>query len=201
MKKGKARKVLVGPQRRPVYIFSDGSCDPDERSKFGIKAGYGTVLYDPETDSGEAFGSYLDEKLIEILSDGGTKRQIVGQSELVPCVAAKVLWKKKLRGRLVMHYVDNEAAKYGLIKGSSPTRGSAWLINEFRRWVADQESFTWFERVPSASNCAGDPSRGKGRDTVVNGRKVAWRRMLDSIEKNLAESWAVQAADELGVVR
>ena len=73
-----------------------------------------------------------------------------------------------------MHYVDNEAAKYGLIKGSSPTKDSAWLINEFWKWEADQESFTWFERVPSASNCADDPSRGKGRNTAVNGRKVRW---------------------------
>ena len=100
-----------------------------------------------------------------------------------------------------MHYVDNEAAKYGLIKGSSPTRDSAWLINEFWRWEADQESFTWFERVPSASNCADDPSRGKGRDTTVNGRMVAWKRLPDSIEKNQAESWAKQATDELDVVR
>ena len=96
-----------------------------------------------------------------------------------------------------MHYIDNEAAKYGLIKGNSPTRDSAWLINEFWKQEADMESYSWFERVPSASNCADDPSRGKGADTVVAGRRVVWKRLPQRIEGDLAKSWAKQASFEL----
>ena len=97
-----------------------------------------------------------------------------------------------------MHYIDNEAAKYGLIKGSSPIKDSAWLINEFWKQEAEQESFSWFERVPSACNCADDPSRGKGRDTTVGGRKVRWNELPVSIERDLAECWSREATAELG---
>ena len=97
-----------------------------------------------------------------------------------------------------MHYIDNEAAKYGFIKGSSPTKDSAWLINEFWKQEAEQESFSWFERVPSACNCADDPSRGKGRDTTVGGRKVSWKDLPVFIERDLAESWSREATAELG---
>ena len=61
---------------------------------------------------------------MELLTDGWTKKQVVGQAELVPCLAAKQVWRKRMRGRLVMNYIDNEAAKYALIKGTSPTRDS-----------------------------------------------------------------------------
>ena len=85
--------------------------------------------------------------------------QVVGQAGLIPCVAAKEVWRKKLRGRLVMNYVDNEAAKYAFIKGSSPTKDSVWSVQQFWEREANLECYTWFERVPSACNTADHPSR------------------------------------------
>ena len=46
--KCKPRIIRTGPQREPVYLFTDGSCDQDESSPLGIKAAYGAVMYDPE---------------------------------------------------------------------------------------------------------------------------------------------------------
>ncbi len=57
-------------------------------------------------------------------------RQTVGQSELIPCHAARKVWGDRMKGRLVVFYIDSEAAHFALIKGLSPTRGSAWLANE-----------------------------------------------------------------------
>ena len=131
MKTAGARKVPVGKQRRPVYIFTDGSCEPDPRAAAGLTAGYGAVMFDPEDGALGTFGGYLQPDLMHILTDGGNMRQIVGQSELVPCVAAKQVWRKRLRGRLVIHCVDNAAAQYGLFKGTSSARDSAWLVNGF----------------------------------------------------------------------
>ena len=121
----KPRIVRTGKRRRPVYIFTDGSCDPCDMSRFGLKAGYGAVMYDPEDGALELFGGQVSDDLMDILSDGGTKRQAVGQSELIPCHAAKKIWAERLKRRLVVLYVDNEVARYALIKGSSPTRDSA----------------------------------------------------------------------------
>ena len=75
--------------RRSPYLFTDGSCGPCEQSKTGLKAGYGAVMYDPEDGAVELFGGNVSEDLMELLPDGGAKRQVVGQSELLPCLAAK----------------------------------------------------------------------------------------------------------------
>ena len=91
--------------------------------------------------------------------------------------AAKQVWRKRLRGRLVIQCIDSEAAKYKLIKGTSLTRDSAWLINEFWSKEAEQGSHSWFERVPSASNCADDSSRGRAGDVKVAGRKATLMRL------------------------
>ena len=66
-----------------------------------------------------------------------------------------------MRNRAVMFFLDNEAAKYGLIKGSSPSKHSGLLIHNFLQTEQRIESLGWFERVPSVSNCADGPSRGE----------------------------------------
>ena len=161
IKKAKPRIVRTGKQKKPVYTFTDGSCEPSQTSKTGVEAGYGAVLFDPEDQTLEMFGGQVSEDLLHLLTNAGSKQQVVGQSELIPCHAAKVVWRNRLKHRRVILFIDNEAARYGLIKGSSPTRDSAWLLNEFWRKEAAAESNTWIERVPSASNCADHPSRGK----------------------------------------
>ena len=99
-------------------------------------------MYDPEDGSFQDFGGQIGDALLDLLSDGGAKMQVVGQAELIPCVAAKEVWRKKLRGRLVMNYVDNEAAKYALIKGSSPRKDSAWLMQQFWEREANIKCYT-----------------------------------------------------------
>ena len=93
------------------------------------------------------------------MTEGGVKKQVVGRAELLPCVFARRLWSEKLQGRPVMHFIDNDAARFSLIKGTSPTQDSAWLTGEFWRREAKAQAFSWFERVPSPSNPADGPSR------------------------------------------
>ena len=87
-----------------------------------------------------------------------------------------------------MHYIDNEAAKLSLIKGTSPTRDSAWLVNEFWKREAAQESYSWFERVSSASNCADDPSRGEWR-VRLRGKEATRVSLPAKFESSLVERW------------
>ena len=60
-----------------------------------------------------------------------------------------------------MCFIDNESARSGLIKGSSRNKDSAELIEEFVNRDLEENAFFWFARVPSASNIADDPSRGR----------------------------------------
>ncbi len=66
----KPRTVRVGRQRKPVYIFTDGSCDPDPRNPSGVRSGYGAIMYDPEDCSLETFGGYMAEPILDLLADG-----------------------------------------------------------------------------------------------------------------------------------
>ena len=70
----------VGPQRKPLYLFTDGSYEPDEEARLGIKAAYGAVMHDPEDECVETFGAEISEELLTLPSRGGSKRQIMGQS-------------------------------------------------------------------------------------------------------------------------
>ena len=45
----------------------------------------------------------------------------------LPCIAAKAVWEDRMRHRPIIHLVDNDAARFALIKGSSPTPDSPWL--------------------------------------------------------------------------
>ena len=64
-----------------------------------------------------------------------------------------------LAGRRVIYFVDNDAARAGLIKLQSdvPTIRRA-LLQLVRTWEACP-TFPWFSRVPSASNLGDNASR------------------------------------------
>ena len=58
-----------------------------------------------------------------------------------------------------IYFVDNDAAKDGLIKKYSPSSASNELIEAFWSLEASMGSYAWLERVPSKSNPADAPSR------------------------------------------
>ena len=86
-------------------------------------------------------------------------------------------------------YVDNEAARFALIKGSSPTRESAWLVNEIWKTAAELEADLWIERVPSASNCADHPSRGSWEVLPDSGLQTKKGTLQKHFESRLVAQW------------
>ena len=163
----KERRIQITNVRRPLYIFTDGSCEPDAQKTCGITAGYGAVMYDPEDNAYEFFQGEIGTPLKTILTLNGQKKQIVGQAEILPCLAARHIWTDRMKGRPVLCFIDNDAARYALIKGSSPTPDSAWLSAMYWEKETAVGSYSWFERVPSPSNIADAPSRGEPPATLV----------------------------------
>ena len=62
-------------------------------------------------------------------------------------------------GEWVIFFVDNNSARDGLIRGYSPVLESCRLIGASSLMDAALCLTPWYERVPSASNVADDPSR------------------------------------------
>ncbi len=79
----------------------------------------------------------------------GSKTQIVGRAELLPCLVAQIIWAQRMDGRAVIHHVDNEAERYAVIKGTSPTLDSAFLMAAFWKEDSERRAFSWFERIQS----------------------------------------------------
>ena len=74
-----------------------------------------------------------------------------------------------MRGRRYIHFVDNNAAKDGLIKGLSKSVFSTELLDLFWELEVESGSFGWFERVPSPSNISDGPSRLRPDDVKRQG--------------------------------
>ena len=68
------------------------------------------------------------------------------------------MWQERFRGGLVVHMIDNESAKHALIKGTTSEPTSAWITHQYWKQEVELETYSWLERVPSASNCADGPS-------------------------------------------
>ena len=67
----------------------------------------------------------------------------------------------QLRGTHAAFFIDNDAARLGCVKGYSPSLPSAKLIGKVWLKMAELSVSPWFARVPTQSNIADAPSRGK----------------------------------------
>ena len=117
-------------------------------------------MIDPFTKEVAGFGRDMNKEMKTRLIKHGKKKQIIGQAELYPASCARRLWREKIEGRDVIHFVDNDSARFALIKSSSPCLENAWLVQSF--WTDESETNcrSWIARVPSRSNIADGPSRG-----------------------------------------
>ena len=71
-----------------------------------------------------------------------------------------------LRNRRSVWWVDNDAARYCVIKGLSPSETMKNLVREFYAVDTTSPSFSWIERAPSSSNAADGPSRGQWQEVL-----------------------------------
>ena len=86
-------------------------------------------------------------------------RQVIGQAEVYPYLLARRAWRDRLRGRSVTLYIDNDSARFALIRGESPAAASRDLLAAVAEEDAEWPVPAWFARCPSESNPADWPSR------------------------------------------
>ena len=107
----------------------------------------------------QAFGAVVPEEIVHGWKTKLNQEQVIGQAELFPFVVARLIWSKYLRGRRVIYFVDNEAARLGLIKSYSPVLPSLKLILSCINW--DYANGSSCGTMPGNSQCIG-PSAGPG---------------------------------------
>lgn len=135
----------------PVLIFTDGSWEKGE----GL---VGAFLYDPRTRQSIVLADRIPDSLIAHWKKE-VGDQLICEIELFIMVACRIEWKHLLVNRRSIWFVDNEAARRGLLKGTSHSREMDRMIQIFYELDAEFPTFWWLERVPSKSNPADLPSR------------------------------------------
>ena len=148
------RILELGGAAPPVVVFGDGACDPGLNS-------VGVVLFDRASSTYEAIGGRIGDPAVRALRRAAGAEQVIGQLELIPAWLALRAWPAVFAapGRRVLFFIDNDAARFGLIKGYSPSRASQAVIGAFWRLAAGLQIAPWFERVATDGNPADAPSR------------------------------------------
>ena len=97
----------------------------------------------------------------EIIAELEVRRQQIGQLELLGAVAPYYSLAPYLKGRRVIHWIDNTAALAGVAKGYSSKPDSARIIHAFHALGVTLKAQVHFEYVASEANVADLPSRGE----------------------------------------
>ena len=143
---------VIGPRRKekPVLIFTDGACEPEGTT-------VGGVLVDGPV--AQCFGCVVSAPQVEAWKTKLNQKQVIGQAELFPVLLAKLTWAEHLRDRRAIYFIDNDAARLGLVKAYSPVLPSLGIIMDCLNWDYANSAESWYARVPSASNISDGPSR------------------------------------------
>ena len=148
------RQLKFHADTKPVFIFSDGACEGSQRGHVTV----GAVCYDSSDKTSVMFGTRVDQDVVAFWQSEGNI-QTIGQAELLPVLMARTKFQEMLRHRRVFVFIDNDAARHGLIKGCSDSFASDAIIRKVVQLDATAQNWIWYARVPSASNPGDGPSR------------------------------------------
>ena len=158
LKSSKPRVLSAFSERRPVLIFTDGAWENQT-------AGIGAAVVDLATNQRWVIAGRVPQVLLDrwqnLVGD-----QLICQVELYVMVAVRWMFRDLLKERRSLWWVDNDATRFAIIKGLSSSPTMRILVREFYAFEIDSPSFTWVERVPSFSNVADGPSRGKPQEAL-----------------------------------
>ena len=127
------------------YLFTDASFS------MASGAGFGAALFGNDGALISWFGLQLPtEDLAFFLKD--QKQTIIGELETLTVALSLLLWGESLSSTQLMIYVDNEGAKFSLIKGCSDARPITAICALTATALDKFVILPWYSRVPSSSN-------------------------------------------------
>ena len=160
------RSILASPAESPILVFTDGACEP---SASGFTATVGGVLLMPSAGVKLVFGCHVPSTLVAQWAEG--RKHVIGQIELYAVVLARVLWSKHLGNSRVIFFVDHSGVLSSCINGCSHDTSWRKLLLHLEEADESAPCLGWWHRVPSASNVADPPSRGKWQELAFLGTR------------------------------
>ncbi|OLQ04798.1 hypothetical protein AK812_SmicGene12112 [Symbiodinium microadriaticum] len=135
-----------------MVLYTDGAYENEV-------ATWGAILLDPLSDARWMFHGTVCRTLCDHWRTHAGEQIIC---EVEAFAAALVLYglRGSLRGRCIISFIDNDAARFGFVRRSSPSQCMFNIICIVTLLEAILETSLWYERVPSKSNPSDLPSRG-----------------------------------------
>jgi len=180
---------------QPPLFFTDGSCEPQGGD---ICAAIGAVLLDPLDGAMLWFGAELPHKPVRTWA-GEKGTQVISQAELLPVALARCVWRDRFRGRSAIVFIDNESSRAGLVRAYSPHEHNARMVSLVTTLDILDGALSWYERVPSASNPADPPSRGKPPPDLVSCGPAVRTEVTDAdcvLAARVDQSWGEAPAGQ-----
>ena len=156
------RCISLMDQTTPLVAFTDGAWEPSASSP----AGAGIVLVDPVTGIRIAHEVVVPPCLVEHWKSMG-KAQHISELELLPVVVFFEQYKELCSRRRILLFVDNNAIRDLVSKGTSKSLSVLVLLSEIHRIWTEIQCLCWVSRVPSLSNVSDLPSRGKANQAAA----------------------------------
>ena len=138
---------------RPAVVYTDVAFESDIGS-------WGAVVIIPRLGINAIHWGRVHNDLMKHWTALGLQQKSC-QIELLAVLLVRYFYRTELANSSAIYFIDNEAARYSLIKGSSPSLSMYNICRMVSRLEAEHPSASWYERVPSASNIADLPSRFK----------------------------------------
>ena len=154
------RIISTADELRPVLFFTDGAYEQENNEMHGSS---GLVVIDTASSLRIVQEVAVPEPLRTHWKRGGSK-QLIALMELWPVVVAIQAYGQTFYNRRCWSFIDNNAVRDGLIKGSSPVCDMFSLLSVASLDIAKYSLSMWFTRIPSKSNPADDPSRGRSAE-------------------------------------
>ena len=159
------RKYRLRDDARPtVKIWTDAAWEPDE----AVPASVAFVVFFPGEwrKSSGGVRVWRKERYVHgfkavppsVMALFYTRKQYIGQLELLAAVAVYYSL-PELKGRRVVHCIDNTSAIAALVKGYSGSPDSVRILHAFAAFSLGLDTSSWFLWVPSKANIADLPSR------------------------------------------
>ncbi|CAE7298793.1 unnamed protein product [Symbiodinium sp. CCMP2592] len=181
-------RILEGQPRRihkplglPWFVYTDASFEPD------YTGGLGGVLISPSGSVVGWFSLLLESTdirpLLPLKAETG-----IGELEAIAVVLAFQLWEEHLKSTECVAYLDNEGARCSLIKGCSSSWSITRICHIFAKTCESHTVLPWLARVPSCSNVADYPSRGRDCSMLPRNRastEPCVRALFDSLVQSI----------------
>ena len=142
----------------PMVLYTDGAYENEV-------ATWGAILLDPLSGVRWMFHGTVCKTLCDHWRTHAGE-QIICEVEAFAVALVLCGLRGSLRGRCIISFIDNDAARFGFIRRSSPSLCMFNIICIVTLLEAILETSLWYERVPSKSNPSDLPSRGALAEAV-----------------------------------